>query len=334
MAVLADRLAAISVLSSRSLYPTLHPGRLPDRSRAALSPTLAPVDAPYYSGTLVVLLSWLPIPARKSISPGLGDAEALFLANVLAHPGLEENTLLLVNDLPVTFYSDNSLTAPLNWIYAPENHSDRMSYLLYYPSVRLEGGLTSLPKGQKIEQDYLAANFHGSTAQIVAVFYEPPACLRVLDAQVDAFNRMLPPAIRSAALLSSPAHILPQEAGAVLPAHLYGAEPIHSWCYYFSRADLARQQGSWEKVAALGDQALSLGDYPNDPSERMPFIEGYAHTGQWARALQQTEEAAEITPLMQVPLCRLWKRIAETTPMSPEKEAALAAAYDHLSCSF
>lgn len=248
-------------------------------------------------------------------------------------PALQENTLLLVNDLPLTYYSDNSLTAPLNWIYAPQNHSDRMSYLLYYPSVRLQGNLAHLPAGAPVELDYLAANFSGSTAQVVAVVYEPPGCVRVLDAGVDPYNRMLPAAMRTAAALSDPAAILPAASGAQPPAHLYGVEPRHAWCYYFARADLARQQGEWDQVTALGDQAFSLGDYPNDPSERLTFIEGYAHTGNWARALQLTEEAADITPVMHIPLCRLWKRIEHEAPPSPEKEAALDSLREVISCS-
>jgi hypothetical protein len=76
-------------------------------------------------------------------------------------------------------------------------------------------------------------------------------------------------------------------------------------------------------VADLGDQAFALGDYPNDPMERLPFIEGYAHTGRWERALELTREAGDITPLMQPVLCRLWQRIEAQTEPTPEQQAAL-----------
>ena len=35
-------------------------------------------------------------------------------------PGLKPNTLLLTHEFPFKYYSDNSLTAPINWMYAPD----------------------------------------------------------------------------------------------------------------------------------------------------------------------------------------------------------------------
>ena len=64
----------------------------------------------------------------------------------------------------------------------------------------------------------------------------------------------------------------------------------------------------------MGDQAFASGDYPNDPVERFPFIEGYAHTGNWARALELSREAQIISPVVMQPmLCRLWQRIERET---------------------
>ncbi len=46
-------------------------------------------------------------------------------------PGLEPGTAILTSDLPFTYYSDNSLSAPVNWTYAPGNQSLSMPYLVY-----------------------------------------------------------------------------------------------------------------------------------------------------------------------------------------------------------
>ncbi len=97
---------------------------------------------------------------------------------------------------------------------------------------------------------------------------------------------------------------------------IFGDEPQHGWCYYFEKADLARQMGDWELVSDLGDTAFAQGDYPNDPTERLVFIEGYARTGQWDKAREQTQKAAAITPLLQPVLCRLWERIGQDTATS------------------
>ena len=249
-------------------------------------------------------------------------------------PALQPGTLVLSNLLPLRRYSDNSLTAALNWIYAPHNQGQEMEYLLYYPSQRLGTSLKSLAKDVPVELDYLAANFYGNTSQGIVLNYNPPGCLRVLDAELDGENRTLPPELQKAAHLSNPDFILPESSAdrAVLPPGLYGSEPAHNWCYFYAKAELARQQGDWELVAELGEQAFASGDYPNDPVERFPFIEGYAHVGKWQRAQELSEETRSITPMMEVLLCKLWVRIDQTTPESPEKQAVIGSIYNDLSC--
>ena len=229
-------------------------------------------------------------------------------------PGIEAGTVIVANDTPIRFASDNSLVSPLNWMYAPDNHSDTLDYIFFYPSIRLETALKNLEAGMPVEKDYLAATFKGSTDQLVALVYSPPGCLRVLDPELDPLNQMLPLLIRQAAGLSKVGLIQPDSTQAAVPMPgIFGSEPPHGWCYYFEKADLARQQGDWELVAELGNAAFSQGDYPNDPTERLVFIEGYARTGQWQKAQQQTQEAASITPLLHPVLCRLWERIGRDT---------------------
>ena len=62
-----------------------------------------------------------------------------------------------------------------------------------------------------------------------------------------------------------------------------------------------------------------MNDHPNDPMERIPFIEAYAHTGRVENALEQTQKALETTPLMNDPLCALWQRIGRESGMHPEE---------------
>ena len=85
-------------------------------------------------------------------------------------------------------------------------------------------------------------------------------------------------------------------------------------------------------MAELGDQAFEQSDYPNDPAERLPFIEGYAHTGNWDRALDLTRQSRQVTPVMAPVLCSLWQRIAADTPASAEKDRAVQSAREELGC--
>ena len=60
---------------------------------------------------------------------------------------------------------------------------------------------------------------------------------------------------------------------------LFGSEPPHDWCYYYEKADLARQQGKWPEVIKLAEQAQKQSLSPNDQIEWMPFLQAYAVAG-------------------------------------------------------
>jgi hypothetical protein len=251
--------------------------------------------------------------------------KALFWQMAWRMPRLETGTALITNDLPTHFTSDNSLSAPLNYIYAPDNHSEKMSFMLYFSSIRTKNYFTDYRPGQPIQHNYLAATFYGNTSQVIAFYFNPPGCLRVLDPEIEKDNIMLPEAIKSAAALSSSAPILAAapEDSYTPPVTLFGSELPHGWCYYFEKADLARQQKDWAEVVKLGDTAFSLDDHPNDPLERLPFIEGYAQSGQWQRALDLSFESLQVSSLTQPSLCALWRRIDAQAPPGSEKDTAV-----------
>jgi hypothetical protein len=225
-------------------------------------------------------------------------------------PSLTPNTMLLLNEGAFFAYADNSLAAALNWIYAPDLKGEAIPYILFYPTNRIGNSLPALAPGQSVRYSFLAGTFQGSTSQVVAFYFQPPACLRFLDPEIEHENRMIPieSLMREALLLSDARWIGTQEA-ARLPA-IYGPEPSHGWCYYFQKADLARQQKHWAQVAKLAEQAFDLQDHPNDPLEYFPFIEAYAHLGDWSQALKLSRQAYQVSPrFVGPPLCRLWERL-------------------------
>ncbi len=64
-----------------------------------------------------------------------------------------------------------------------------------------------------------------------------------------------------------------------MPLYGFGPALAQEWCYYYQKADLARQQGDWEGVARLGTEAQKLELHPNDQIEWMPFLQAYAFLG-------------------------------------------------------
>jgi hypothetical protein len=246
-------------------------------------------------------------------------------------PALDKNTIVFAHELPLQYFSDNSLTGGLNWIYTGLDHQDKsIPFVLYYPTIRVGLAVKALSPNEPVVQNLLVGTFYGNTSQSIALFYEPPACLRVLDPEIEADNWMVPLQVRETIHLTNLDVI--KESPQHTPPSFYPSEPDHQWCYYFQKADLARQLGKWEEVVELGEEAFSLDDQPNDPVERFPFIEGYAHQGRWQQAVSFSNQSAAITPVIHPALCRLWDRIDRETPDSQEKRDAIQQAVGSLTC--
>jgi hypothetical protein len=248
-------------------------------------------------------------------------------------PSLKPDTLVLMNE-ELSFDADNSLSAPLNWIYAPHSREDQIGYVLFYPTNRLNESLPALQSNLPIRYDYIAGRFNGNTSDAVAFYYAPPSCLRLLDPDIDPDNHFIPleSLMREASALSNQDRIV-DSSDAKMP-DVYGPEPAHGWCYYFEKADLAQQFGNWDQVVSLGDKALKLDDHPNNPVERFVFIEGYAHGGDWERALKLSKESYQVSKEYVGPLlCKLWKRIETETTDSLEQNAAVSEAANLFACN-
>jgi hypothetical protein len=254
---------------------------------------------------------------------------ALFWQMSWRIPALTPGTALVTSQMPLKYFSDNSLAAPLNWIYDTDRSAragGMMDYMFYDAAVRT-GRALKLEPGQPITQGYLAAEFKGNSDRLVVFDFKPPACFRILDPDLDPLNPTLTGVMREAAAAST---LAPIDAGpAVTPEpSVFGPEPEHGWCYFYQKADLARQSGDWAAAGRLADEAFASGDYPNDPSERLLFIEIYAHLGKWDQAVSQTVETVKISGLFKASLARLWQRIESQTMDTPERAGAISALRD------
>jgi hypothetical protein len=251
-------------------------------------------------------------------------------------PGIQPGTLLLTAEMPFTYFSDNSLTAPLNWIYADETTPPRMPYLLYSAEARHEISLPDFEPGIEIHQPYRSMEFTGSTSQALVFFYSPPGCLKVVDPSTDKRLPQKPNFISDLMPLSRPDLIIAEPGNASRPpAVIFGDELEHGWCYYFEKAELARQVGDWQSVADFADRAFETNQplYEVNAPELPTFIEGYAYTGQWGKALQHTQEALKLSDRMGRMLCDTWMRINENTLPEETKETAIKQVQDRLDCT-
>lgn len=249
-------------------------------------------------------------------------------------PAMKPNTALLTHQMPIDYETDLSFTAPINWMYAPQYQRSDLPYALFYTEKRLGGGaLPSLEKGTKIGLPIRRVSFHGSTSQAITIFMPRNGCLRVLDpARGDEItygkqSRFLVDAIP----LSDLSNILVDtDRTAQLP---FLSEPEHTWCYYFAKAELARQQGDWEQVIALIDQAGELGYEPEDPFEWLTYIEAQALTGDIEVAEKISANAFKQDNGIRRGLCEVWKRVQAQGPVGSEVETRVDDILSKFECT-
>jgi hypothetical protein len=208
-----------------------------------------------------------------------------------------------------------------------------MNLMLYYASFRVGKTLPSVEPGQPHELYYIGPTFYGNTTNIVAVYFEPPNCFRVLDPEVEENNRLLPPALRDVARYTNQNVILFDKAYE-LPSQFYGTEPEKNWCYYFSQAELARQKKDWGEVVRIADLAFALNDTPNDPVERFVYIEAYSHVNNWEKAVELSQASYKVSKNYVGPmLCKLWSRIERETKSSTEQSTVIHQVRGEFNCS-
>jgi len=256
----------------------------------------------------------------------------LFWQMVWRAPALQPDTLVLMNE-ELSYYADNSISAAVNWMYDSNASADDINYVLFYPINRLNGSLSSLAPNTPVRYSYIAGEFNGSTSQTLAFYYDPPYCLRLLDPDLDSNNRFILDGslMREASALSNADRIL-REPAATMP-EFYNPEPQHGWCYYFQKAELARQFGEWDEVNNLAEAAFKLDEHFNNPVELFVFIEGYAHTGYWDEAIKLSNEARQVSKSYVDPLlCKLWKRIETETESNEMRSEALNEVFELTGC--
>ena len=249
-------------------------------------------------------------------------------------PSIEPGVVVLMNHDGFKYYADNSLSGALNWIYAPDSSREQIEYVLFYPKTRFRNHLPDIEPDLDIYFDYIGGEFHGNTSRTLSFYYEPQKCLRLLDPDTERVNRLIPEnsLMRYAARLTVP-ELIHDEPQVVMP-YAYGKEPEHGYCYYYQKADLARQFDRWDEVVELSDVALSFEDRVYEPAEQLLFIEGYAHVGQWGRAMELSTGVYEYSSEgMGRVLCRLWNRIEAETNSSSERSAVLDEVRSMFACN-
>jgi hypothetical protein len=225
-------------------------------------------------------------------------------------PAIKPNTILITEDLPFSeYYSGTSLTAPLNLIYAKEHNAHQIPYLFLMVSQQASA-VPSFEADLPMEYDFRSFEFNGNLSNMLVFQKTADGCLRILnpsDTSLEFINSKRFSFWQGAIPLSNLDRIVPVPETAALPQSGYfGAENRNQWCYYYEKADLARQQGKWQTTIQLYEEAQSAGFKPKVDAEWMPLLDAYLKTNQIDLAVETTKKITDHEPANTANYCQVW----------------------------
>ena len=236
-------------------------------------------------------------------------------------PGLKANTAILSGYVPSSMLPNYDASFALTLLYSDHSTGTQLPYWYF----TWDGmGNVKLKDGAKADVPFRNLKFEGFIGQSVMIHNQLlPDCVRVADTFYSGDPALGPEnnylGISDLDLIDPQASLAPDPA-------IFGREPPHTWCYYYQKADLARQLGQWDKVIQLYKQAAELGFSSGQGGEYLPLLEANARSGEWNQAYQVSKKIVGLTQELSKNVCTKWTGYDLLGKSSlPNFDAALAA---------
>jgi hypothetical protein len=186
----------------------------------------------------------------------------------------------------------------------------------------------------QLKDSQYSSHFSGASLDSLVILYEPEnnQCLWVLRPE-DQEYRALPEITREIAAISNLDRIkIDSPFERPIPIQIFGDEDKETWCYFYQKGDLARQFQDWDQVVRLWDKASTKDLRPENSYEYLPFIEGFARTGEWITAELMTYQAKRLAGGITPSLCSTWVRIEDETQSDESRDMILTDIKNKLGC--
>lgn len=233
-------------------------------------------------------------------------------------PALRSGTTLVIHyPLPGMGDGGFALMEAANVIYFPEFTGE---FPVHYPVSGLTLNSENLPGildgTQVVESGYRSHTYTLDYSNML-VLSQPTlnSCVHVIYGAQPLISEYDPLNVSLVAPQSKIENVIVDAEPVSPPVSIFGEETKRGWCNYFQAADLAAQTGDWENVSALGDEAIALSLSPEDRVEWLPFLKGYAITGD-AETLKQLARRVIGEKAIRLQACEMLSGIAQ--PLSED----------------
>jgi hypothetical protein len=245
-------------------------------------------------------------------------------------PQITPGTAIFTDEEILGMMGDYAVSFSINTTYQPDKIEHTPPYW-YFPFYYTYPNIGDLLQGEPLEYDKLTMSFKGNSKQMLLLSFNPEMnrCLWILQPQ-DTNLRLVSDDMRQ---LSAGSNInLIKPGSATLPEIIYGKQKEKGWCYFFEKADLARQYQQWDEIGQLWKEAQSAGEQADNGFEYIPFIEGYGHLEDWGQVKLLTHTANKITAGLEPSLCTALDRIMAGTPASQERDNTIRELKNDIKC--
>lgn len=191
-------------------------------------------------------------------------------------PQLQDQTVIMLNSNTM---ADYEIWGAANMLYDYQSkklslYGNRLDIVTRNKILLKESELSDVRNIQFIK-DYNHA--------LITIRPNSSSCLWILDNTKEEYPYDATSLIIGLARYSNIDRII-SSSNTVNPPPLFGREPDHDWCYYFEKANLARQFENWADLQGIITQIELLDLKPIDKTEWLPIIEGYFILGENVKA--------------------------------------------------
>jgi len=241
---------------------------------------------------------------------------------ILRVPALERGTAIIAEGEILYYMGDYPTAYAINTLYEKSPggpYDENIDYWFFSMTTHLAGKMDAFLTGMDLDASHRAVSFTGRSDESLIISFVPESgqCLYVIRPRDSSFRR-LPPLLKGASHLSALDRI---DASAVSDSPFLrsiGLEYPDDWCAYYQKADLARQNGDWQRVVELWEDARGRDFSPGAYFEYFLFLDAFTQLGKWEEAVEVSLEAMRVFPAARLPLCDYWD------PLSATNERAVA----------
>ena len=234
-------------------------------------------------------------------------------------PDIEPNTAIIAEQEILSYMGDYPTAYALKLLYASSGvGQSRVPIWFFAVSANFPENEDGLFKGIDLRADQFLSSFRGNSRDALYISFsrQLSSCVWVLGPESQDLKNTSS-FIRKAGLVSDLRRIDANPGGISVLNDLIGPAE-KDWCFFYEKAELARQFGDWKRIAYLWDEASTMSLNPGHGFEFLPFVDAFAHLGDWDMANQLTKRANQITNGVDQVYCSLWSDLSQITPSSSE----------------